>query len=74
MEISWRIREGFVEKMWRFCVQSIIVEKMWRNYGESMEYLWNFDVTLMEIFYASDGEITESLWKFHGENTRLEYG
>lgn len=61
MEISWRIREGFVKKMWRFCVQSIIVEKMWRNNRESMEYLWNFDVTLMEIFYASDGEITESL-------------
>lgn len=28
-----------------------------------MEVLWNFD-----------GGIMESLWKFHGENPRLEYG
>lgn len=28
-----------------------------------MEVLWNFD-----------GGIMESLWKFHGENLRLEYG
>lgn len=52
MEISWFFHGETVEKMWRFCVRSIIVEKMWRNHRESME----------------------SLWKFHGENPRLECG
>lgn len=52
MEISWKIYVGFVEKMWRFCVRSIVMEKMWRNHRESMEVLW----------------------KFHGENPRLECG
>lgn len=32
-----------MEKMWKFCVRSIVVEKMWRNHRESMESLWNFD-------------------------------
>lgn len=36
---------------------------MWRIYG-----------TFMEILCAFDGGIMESLWKFHGENPRLEYG
>lgn len=56
MEISWRIRKGFVEKMWRFCVRSIIMEKMWRNHRESVEVLWNLD-----------GETVESLWNICGK-------
>lgn len=28
----------------------------------------------MEILCAFDGEITESLWRFHGENPRLKCG
>jgi hypothetical protein len=59
MEISCRTREGFVEKMWRFCVRSIIVEKLWINYGETIENLWNLCVTLMEILCASDGKVME---------------
>jgi hypothetical protein len=38
-----------MEKMWRFCVRSIVVEKMWRNHRESMESLWNFDGDFMCI-------------------------
>ena len=59
MEILWRICEGFVEKMCRLCGGSIIVEKMWRNHRESMEYLWSFYGTLMEILCASDGKDME---------------
>lgn len=29
---------------------------------------------LMEVLWNFDGGIMESLWKFHGENPRLEYG
>ena len=32
------------------------MEKLLRNHRESMEYLWNFYVTLMEILCASDGK------------------
>lgn len=28
----------------------------------------------MEVSWSFDGGIVESLWKFHGENPRLEYG
>ena len=28
----------------------------------------------MEVLWNIDEGIMESLWKFHGENTRLEYG
>jgi hypothetical protein len=28
----------------------------------------------MEVLWNLDGEIMESLWKFHGENPRLECG
>lgn len=59
MEILWRIREGFVEKLWRFCGGFIIVDKLCRNYGKYMESLWNFYVTLMEILCASDGKDME---------------
>lgn len=59
MEISWRISDGFMEKMWRFCGESIIVEKMCRIYGETIENLWNFYGALMEILCASDGKAME---------------
>lgn len=74
MEISWRIREGFVEKMWRFCVRSIIVEKMWRNHRESVEVLWNLDGETTESLWNICGKIdVEKLWKTNTlENRRLE--
>lgn len=74
MEISWRIRKGFVEKMWRFCVRSIIVEKMWRNHRESVEVLWNLDGETTESLWSICGKTDmEKLWKTNTlENCRLE--
>lgn len=38
-----------MEKMWRFCVRSMIVEKMWRIYGALMEILCASDGFFMEV-------------------------
>ena len=40
------------------------MEKMWINYGETIENLWNLCGTLMDILCASDGKVMEILWKF----------
>lgn len=48
-----------MKKTWRFRGGSIIVEKLWRNYGKSMKYLWNFYEALMNILCASDGKAME---------------
>lgn len=45
-----------MEKMWRFCVRSIIMEKMWRNHRESMESLWNFDGENPRLEYGETAE------------------
>lgn len=66
MEILWRIRDGFMEKMCRFCGGSIIVEKICRNYGETMEYLWNIDGDFVCILWKSYEDLMEVLWNIDG--------
>lgn len=79
MEISWKFHGEIVEKMWRFCVRSIVVEKMWRNHRESMEVLWKFHGENPRL---ECGETVEHLWRIANvehlcgintlENRRLE--
>lgn len=52
--------------MWRFCVRSIIVEKMWRIYGIFMELWWRFSVHLMEKLWRFDGSFVELWWRNYG--------
>lgn len=60
--------------MWRFCVRSIVVEKMWRNHRESVEVLWNLDGETTESLWNICGKIdVEKLWETNTlENRRLE--
>lgn len=61
MEISWKFHGETVEKIWRLCGGSIIVEKTWRIYGTFVE----------KQIWRNCGKLTH--WKTNTlENYRLE--